>query len=767
IPAPDNNSFNNPLSFYWNISINDPEGDRFDWSIQCNGQTNDDKGDGNGTKSLELTSLDYKTTYTVWVNATDGQGSGNTTTKWYIFITKDTLPPVLGVPDPENGSTNQPLSFTWSIPIGDPEADELSWEIQCSNGQGNSESEESNGTKILDLSGLSFFTEYTVWVNATDPEGSGVYTRRWYTFTTKSNQPPIFGSPTPLNESTNNPLSFNWSISINDPEGNTFDWTIECNNGQSNSETENTNGTKTLTLTGLLYSTMYTILVNATDETGSGLWNRSWYTFTTEPGNYSPVFETPSPINGSINNPRNFNWSIYISDPEGDIFDWSIECSNGQTNSSVDATNGTKVLALSNLNNGTTYTIWVNATDIDGSAVYTRRWYIFITEGNRPPIFGSPSPSNGSINNPLSISWMIPINDPEGNLYDWMIQCSNGQESSGSSASNGTKTLSLSGLAYSTVYTVWVNATDPDGSGQYARRYYTLKTRDPGGGPPPEEPQEPSNKNPVADTSAREPYQGYVNSIILFDGSLSYDPDGSISNYFWDFGDNSNANGKTANHSYLEAGTYTITLTVTDNRTATNTDTTTCVIRELNRPPSKPTIQGNISGTKNTLYTYTAVSTDPDNDPLQYTYEWGGSISQLSGFIPSGMNYSVNHNWTIAGRYTLTVTVTDKQRESSSKITIYIDAIQTRGAGYLFDSDGDGSYDAFYSDETHKTVLIQIKGDSYLIDKDGDGQWEYVYNDTYGLTSYQEPRKTPGFELVFSLGAIAVFILLSRKRKNI
>ncbi len=85
IPSPDNNSFNNPLSFYWNISISDPEGDRFDWSIQCNGQTNDDKGDVNGTKSLEFTGLDYKTTYTVWVNATDGQGSGNTTTKWYFL----------------------------------------------------------------------------------------------------------------------------------------------------------------------------------------------------------------------------------------------------------------------------------------------------------------------------------------------------------------------------------------------------------------------------------------------------------------------------------------------------------------------------------------------------------------------------------------------------------------------------------------------------------------------------------------------------------
>ncbi len=114
---------------------------------------------------------------------------------------------------------------------------------------------------------------------------------------------------------------------------------------------------------------------------------------------------------------------------------------------------------------------------------------------------------------------MIPINDPDGNLYDWMIQCRTGQESSGSSASNGTKSLLIAGLVHSTVYKVWVNVTDPGGSGQYARRYYTFKTRDPGGDPPPEEPQEPSNKNPVADASARGPYQGYINSMILFDGS--------------------------------------------------------------------------------------------------------------------------------------------------------------------------------------------------------------------------------------------------------
>jgi hypothetical protein len=34
------------------------------------------------------------------------------------------------------------------------------------------------------LSGLTLSTTYTVWVNATDPGGSGLYTRKWYTFTT-------------------------------------------------------------------------------------------------------------------------------------------------------------------------------------------------------------------------------------------------------------------------------------------------------------------------------------------------------------------------------------------------------------------------------------------------------------------------------------------------------------------------------------------------------------------------------------------------------
>jgi PKD repeat protein len=353
----------------------------------------------------------------------------------------------------------------------------------------------------------------------------------------------------------------------------------------------------------------------------------------------------------------------------------------------------------------------------------------------------------------------------EGDSFNWTIQCSNGQSGNANGASNGTKTLTISNLAYLKTYKVWVNATDPTGSGNYTRKYYSFTTRKSDQGPPPEPPE--PNKNPVADMSAGEPYQGYVNSEITFDGSRSYDPDGNISKWFWVFGDNTNGTGKIVSHIYTKTGTYTVILTVIDNVGATNTDTTKCMISQVNnRPPTKPFITGPITGTKNTIYTYTAVSTDADNNTLQYTFDWGDLIStpQLSGFLPNGSGFTQSHSWEAAGRYDVIVTVTDNQTESSSNIIVYIDAVQARQVGYLLDNNSDGTYDAFYSDELKQITKVEKKDDGYLIDSDGDGDTDYHYNTAQGLTAYTEPEKTPGFELIIVIGAIALVFLWKRKR---
>ncbi len=95
---------------------------------------------------------------------------------------------------------------------------------------------------------------------------------------------------------------------------------------------------------------------------------------------------------------------------------------------------------------------------------------------NNPPVYMTPSPANDSVNNPLNFTWGILINDTEGDNFSWTIQCSNGQMSDGFNATNGTKSLLLFDLVYSTVYTVWVNASDPAGSGLYTRSWYRFTT---------------------------------------------------------------------------------------------------------------------------------------------------------------------------------------------------------------------------------------------------------------------------------------------------
>jgi len=180
--------------------------------------------------------------------------------------------------------------------------------------------------------------------------------------------------------------------------------------------------------------------------------------------------------------------------------------------------------------------------------------YVFTKENvvNQPPAFGTPAPSNGSINNPISFAWSIPINDPEGDFFSWTIKCSNGQVNSDIGVMNGIKSLLLSGITYSTAYNVWVNATDPVGSGLYTRKWYTFTT--------------------IASTPPNTPYitgptkgkvgiaYGYNFTTINLYGDDVY--------YFIDWGDTTNSgwigpypsgNEITKLHTWYTKGTYTVT----------------------------------------------------------------------------------------------------------------------------------------------------------------------------------------------------------------
>ncbi len=72
---------------------------------------------------------------------------------------------------------------------------------------------------------------------------------------------------------------------------------------------------------------------------------------------------------------------------------------------------------------------------------------------------------------------------------------------------------------------------------------------------------------------AYSPDRSKPNDVVTFDGSPSFDPNGEIVDYSWDFGDGTSGDIAVIGHKYASAGEYSATLTVTDSDGMTKSKT--------------------------------------------------------------------------------------------------------------------------------------------------------------------------------------------------
>ncbi|MHC4158417.1 MAG: right-handed parallel beta-helix repeat-containing protein, partial [Planctomycetota bacterium] len=171
---------------------------------------------------------------------------------------------------------------------------------------------------------------------------------------------------------------------------------------------------------------------------------------------------------------------------------------------------------------------------------------------------------------------------------------------------------------------------------------------------------------PIADIVANPATVTIGNSVEL-DGSASYDPDGTIVKYEWDFTNDGTydfnetkppGDGK-YNHTYSSCGTYTVKLRVTDNDNYTDTDTCTVTVVPIKVPTDYSTIQAaitacptggivevaqgryyeNINFDSNEI---TLTSSDP-NDPnvVAATIIDGGDVNSVVTFTSGNANSTI------------------------------------------------------------------------------------------------------------------------------
>jgi PKD repeat protein len=154
---------------------------------------------------------------------------------------------------------------------------------------------------------------------------------------------------------------------------------------------------------------------------------------------------------------------------------------------------------------------------------------------------------------------------------------------------------------------------------------------------------------------------------IKFDSGSSYDPDGQITAYEWDFGDGSTGAGKSVEHAYEKEGNYTVRLRVVDDSGADRSANVTAIISD--KPPvSLPGNDTNATVGK-AVWFNGADSYDPDGSIVRYDWSFGdGTVEQGEAMM---------HVYDMPGIYNVTLKVTDDSG-SNATASMAVDVAQIK-----------------------------------------------------------------------------------------
>ncbi|MFZ1082077.1 MAG: fibronectin type III domain-containing protein [Candidatus Kryptoniota bacterium] len=415
--------------------------------------------------SIPTGALSTSTTYYWRVRAINAAGLSSFSTVWSFT----TLPPIPGVPSlvsPVNGSTNVPLSdlLSWGA-----STNAASYQVELSTSS-NFASTIINDSAITSTSvatgTLSASTTYYWQVRAINAAGlSGFSTTFSFTTLTPVTAPSVPTLVSPLNGSTNQPLSdtLTWS-----PSSNASRYQVEVSTSSSFSSTIINDSTVTSTsrITGTLTgNTTYYWRVQSVNSVGSSGWSSVWSFTTLTPLPPPSVPSLVSPLNGSTKQPLSdtLSWSASTSASRYQV---ELSTSSGFSSTIInDSAVTTTSKTTGTLTENTTYYWRVQAINSAGSSGWSSVWsFTTLTAVTAPSVPSLISPLNGSTNQPLSdtLNWGASTN---ASRYQVELSTSSSFASTIINDSTITSTSRITGtLSGSTTYYWRVQAINSAGS---------------------------------------------------------------------------------------------------------------------------------------------------------------------------------------------------------------------------------------------------------------------------------------------------------------
>lgn len=347
------------------------------------------------------------------------------------------------------------------------------------------------------------------------------------------------------------------------------------------------------------------------------------------------------------------NKEIYVMNADGSA---QVRLTNvmGNDDSPAWSPDGTKIVFRTDRDRNCcdpTQQVW--AMNPDGSSQvsvsdnqfgdYSASW---TTSGNQSPVANAGGSYAGTATQPVNLNGGSSF-DPDGTIAGYSWSFGDGTTAAGATPAH----------AYNAAGSYNITLTVTDNLGAQASATTTANIS-------------PANQAPRSNPGSS--YNGDSGTLIQFNGSTSYDPDGAIVNYQWNFGDGTNDAGVAPLHAYASSGTYTATLTVTDNGGSSATTSTTAVITSPTNQPPVANPGGPYSAVSGTPIQFNgASSSDPDGTITSYQWEFADG---------SGIGVAPTHTFAAPGIHLVALTVTDNEGGKGSR-SIAVNVTSAEGGG--------------------------------------------------------------------------------------
>ena len=222
-----------------------------------------------------------------------------------------------------------------------------------------------------------------------------------------------------------------------------------------------------------------------------------------------------------------------------------------------------------------------------------------------------------------------------------------------------------------------------------------------------------------------------------FDGSASYDPDSSIRQYYWYFGDSHNPTpgGSTIQHTFAQAGAYDVDLQVFDDANRYSWAPRVSILIKGPHPDTPPT--ASFTATCRALICHFDASSSSDPDGTIVEYDWTFFEENGAGFGSITYAPTLDRGFPHDGRWTATLTVTDNQNvKGTASRTVTVGDLPPTAAftstcsGLVCNFDGSASVDSDGSIQSYSWNF----GDGASLAANATTQHTYAHDGTYTVS---------------------------------